>query len=120
MDGGCYIPTSVSLDEGLRELKELDPKLHETWESTYDKSLNRDHPVNTQILIELLENHIKGKGWTLDLPSEPGENKFWRVRIKSISIVQDNTCSCESQSKVEALLGSYLGLIKMDPKLVRE
>jgi hypothetical protein len=119
MDGGCYIPSRVSLDEKLRELSELDPKLHEIWERTHEKYLKSDNAKNVKLLIELLEKSIKEKGLTLNLPSEPGSNGFWRVTIDRTVIAQGSTYVFgkvyESQFKEEALLGSYLKFIKEHP-----
>ena len=119
MDGGCYIPTRATLDKKIRELKELDPKLHELWEHTYEKDLNRDDPKNVQLLIELLKKSIKEKGLTLNLPSEPGADGSWSVAIKKTIIAQGDTYNfektCISEFKEEALLGSYLMFIKEHP-----
>jgi hypothetical protein len=121
MDGGCYIytPSRATLDEKLRELKEIDPKLHEIWEHTHEKDFKSDDPKNIQLLIELLEKSIKEKGLTLNLPSEPGSDGSWSVTIERTIIAQGDayvfTKTCVSEFKEEALLGSYLMYIKEHP-----
>ncbi len=124
MDGECYIytPSRATLDEKLRELKELDPKLHEIWEHIHEKDFKNDDPKNVQLLIELLEKSIKEKGLILTLPLKAESDGFWRVSIEKTIIVEGDTYvftkTCQSPFKEEALVGAYLMFIKEHGNLI--
>ena len=124
MDGGCYIPRKDTLNEKLRELKELDPKLHDIWANSYNRDLRINDPENLKLLSELLEKRIKEKGLTLEITRLPDNSGTMILKRTVIALGDTHVFSyaspLPSENEEEDLLGSYLQLIKEYPKLIRE